>query len=124
MMNVPKALSWAGLGALLALSLAEARRRADWFAAALMGALALLFTCAIFGAFWLAFSPPGSAVIEGVQGRYFQPAFLLAGWAIVCAVPAAAWLRRLQVPAFSVSLMLQATALAYGLEHFRFYWSS
>jgi uncharacterized membrane protein len=124
MMNVPKALSWAGLGALLALALAEARRKADWPAAALMAALALLFTCAIFGAFWLAFSPPGSAVIEGVQGRYFQLAFLLAGWAMVCAAPARDRLGWLRTPAFSVALILQAAALAYGLEHFRFYWAN
>lgn len=124
MTNVPKALSWAGLGALLALAVAEARRHADRPAAALMAALALLFTFAIFGAFWLAFSPPGSPVIEGVQGRYFQLAFLLAGWAIVCAAPAGVRLGWLRTPAFSVALALHVTALVYGLEHFRFYWAN
>ena len=124
MMNVPMPLSWAGLGALLALALAEARGQTDRYAATLMAALALLFTCAIFGAFWLAFSPPGAAVIEGVQGRYFQLAFLLAGWAIVIAAPVGARLARLRAPAFAAALVLQAAALAYGLEHFRFYWAN
>ena len=124
MMNVPKALSWAGLGALLVLALAEARRQADWPAGALMVALAVLFTLAIFGAFWLAFSPPGSTVIEGVQGRYFQLAFLLVGWATICAAPVGDWFVQLRTPAFAIALIMQATALAYGLEHFRFYWSN
>jgi len=79
MTNVPQVLSWSGLLALLALAVAEAHRLRDLRAAVLMAGVAAVFSCAIFFAFWAAFSPPGAAVIQGVQGRYFLPAFLLGG---------------------------------------------
>jgi uncharacterized membrane protein len=124
MLNVPKALSWAGLGALIALALADARRPVDRPAALLMGALAALFTCAVFGAFWIAFTAPGSAVIQGVQGRYFQIAFMLAALAVVCAAPSSTALKRLRALLLALALALQAAALIHGIEHFHFYWAN
>ena len=124
MVNAPQALSWGGLAALLALSIAETQGRRDLRAALLMMLLAAAFSVAIFLAFWAAFSPPGSAVIRGVQGRYFLPAFLLVAWALAAAAPAGGALARLRSPLLVLALSLQAAALVYGVADFRFYWSN
>lgn len=123
MVNAPKALSWAALATMLALATIDASRRRDLRASAFMAALALVFTCVVFLAFWLTFSPPDSAVIEGVQGRYFQLAFLLIGWALVCAAPFGSVFQRLLTPLFIASLTLQTASLLQAMEAFRFYWT-
>ena len=122
MLNAPKALSWAALATMLAIAAFDGADRRDLRASAFMATLAVVFTCVIFLAFWLTFSPPGSAVIQGVQGRYFQLAFLLTGWALVCAAPFGAYCQRLVTPLFIVGLTLQMASLVQGIEAFRFYW--
>ena len=118
------ALSWAGLATMLAIATVDGHQPRDLRASAFMAALAALFTSLIFLAFWLTFSPPGSAVIQGVQGRYFQLAFLLTGWALVCAAPVGAYFQRLLTPLFIVGLTLQMASLLQGIEAFRFYWTN
>ena len=124
MLNAPKALSWAALATMLAIAAFDGADRRDLRASAFMATLAVVFTCVIFLAFWLTFSPPGSAVIQGVQGRYFQLAFLLTGWALVCAAPFGAYCQRLVTPLFIVGLTLQMASLLQGIEAFRFYWTN
>jgi uncharacterized membrane protein len=89
-----------------------------------MAALAALFTCIIFLAFWLTFSPSNAAVIQGVQGRYFLLVFLLIGWALVCAAPFGNALRQLRSPLLILGLTLQMVSLLQGIENFRFYWAN
>ena len=122
MLNAPKALSWAALATMLAIAAFDGADRRDLRASAFMATLAVVFTCVVFLAFWLTFSPPGSAVIQGVQGRYFQLAFLLTGWALVCAAPFRAYFQRLLAPLFIVGLTLQMASLVQGIGAFRFYW--
>lgn len=124
MVNAPQALSWAGAAALLGLALAEGLRRRDHTAALAMAAIAAAFTSAVFVAFWIAFTPLGAPVIEGVQGRYLQLAFLLAGWAVIAAAPLGIRMARLRAPLLGLALSLQAAALVHGVGEFRFYWSS
>ena len=122
MTSAPQVLSWAGLVTTIALAAAEGRGPRDLRAAVFMTALSALFTTVIFLAFWFAFSPLNAAVIQGVQGRYFQLAFLLVGWACVCAAPFGDFFKRLRSPLLGLGLALQLISLLYGVEHFRFYW--
>jgi uncharacterized membrane protein len=124
MTNAPQTLSWVALVVTVALAAAEGQRHRDLSAAAFMLALAVLFTSIIFLAFWLAFSPPNAAVIQGVQGRYFQIAFLLVGWSCVIAAPVGDMLRRLRLPLLCAGLALQMACLFLALDHFYFYWAN
>lgn len=124
MTHASTALSWAGLATMLAIAIAEGHQPRDLRASAFMAALAALFTCIIFLAFWLTFSPSNAAVIQGVQGRYFLLAFLLIGWALVCAAPFGNALRQLRSPLLILGLTLQMVSLLQGIENFRFYWAN
>lgn len=118
------ALSWAGLATMLAIATVDGHQPRDLRASAFMAALAALFTSLIFLAFWLTFSPSNAAVIQGVQGRYFQLAFLLIGWALVYAAPFGNALRQLRSPLLILGLILQMASLLQGVEKFRFYWAN
>lgn len=122
MTNAPQTLSWAGLATTVALAVSEGHTPRDLRAAALMTALSALFVIVVFLAFWFAFSPPDASVIQGLQGRYFQLAFLLVGWACVLTAPFGDSLRRLRSPVLCLGLALQLASLLYGVEHYRFYW--
>lgn len=123
MTHASTALSWAGLAAMLAIAAADGHQPRDLRASAFMATLAALFTSLIFLAFWLTFTPPNAAVIQGVQGRYFLLAFLLIGWALVYAAPFGNALRQHRTPLLILGLGLQAASLLQGIEKFRFYWA-
>jgi hypothetical protein len=89
-----------------------------------MTAIAAAFTSAVFAAFWIAFTPIGAPVIEGVQGRYLQLAFVLAGLALAAAAPLGIRMARLRGPLLLLSLSLQAAAIVHGVGELRFYWST
>ena len=124
MVHASTALSWGGFATMLAIATVEGHRPRDLRASAFMAALAALFTILIFLAFWLTFSPPSAAVIQGVQGRYFLLAFLLLGWALVYAAPFGNVLRQLRSPLLILGLALQMMTLLQGVEKFRFYWAN
>ena len=124
MLNAPKALSWAALATMLAIAAFDGADRRDLRASAFMATLAVVFTCVIFLAFWLSFSPSNAAVIQGVQGRYFQLVFLLIGWALVCAAPFGKVFQRWRAPLLILGLVLQTVSLLQGMGEFRFYWAS
>ena len=124
MTNAPRALSWAGLATMLAIAASDGHQPRDLRASAFMVALAALFTGVIFLAFWLSFSPSNAAVIQGVQGRYFQLVFLLIGWALVCAAPFGKVFQRWRAPLLILGLVLQTVSLLQGMGEFRFYWAS
>lgn len=71
-----------------------------------------------------AITPSNAAVIQGVQGRYFQLVFLLIGWALVCAAPFGKVFQRWRAPLLILGLVLQTVSLLQGMGEFRFYWAS
>jgi uncharacterized membrane protein len=91
------------LVAALATLLGEQRATAGgarplWLAAAVVVSIG-----GIFGILYLTWSPPGHAVVNGVQGRYFLPLAMLLGAALPClAIARLAPLRRLLVAAVAV----------------------
>lgn len=95
---------------LLVLALCDGPRRRDTGFAAACLALALSYALLVLAAFWVGFTPVGSATVDGIQGRYFLPmhALVLLGLAAVAGAWHPATLRR------GLRLALFATALALG----------
>lgn len=109
---------------MLAIAAFDGSHPRDLRASVLMATLAAIFTCIVFLAFWLTFSPLNAAVIQGVQGRYFQLVYLLIGWALVYAALFGRVLQRFLFPLLILGLTLQMASLLQGIEDFRFYWAN
>ncbi|MCW2240825.1 DUF2142 domain-containing protein [Azospirillum canadense] len=95
---------------LLALALCDGPRRRDAGFAAGCLVPAPAYALLVLAAFWVGFTPVGSATVDGVQGRYFLPmhALVLLGLAAAAGAWRPAGLRR------GLRLALFAAALALG----------
>jgi uncharacterized membrane protein len=73
----------AALALVLALTLAEAGKRADRMLVAVSLCLALSYALLLLMAFWIGFTRAGAPLIAGVQGRYFMLFYLLLAFAML-----------------------------------------
>ncbi len=113
------ALAMLGIAVLAAGS--GARVRAG---AAATGIVAIgISIAAMFGAFWVGWTPPGGMIVEGVQGRYFLP-LALAGAGLLPAL-AGHWAARprallvaatLGFPVVTMAVTIRAIIMRYYLE--------
>jgi uncharacterized membrane protein len=111
------------LVAALATLLGEGRATAGAARTAWVAAAVVVSLGGIFGILYLTWSPPGHAVVNGVQGRYFLPLALLLGAALPClAIARLAPLRRLLVaavavfPAMSLGVAMNAVIARFYLS--------
>lgn len=72
---VPWPLALLALVSIVGTSLCDGPPRRNPAIGALFMAIGALTCGGIIAAFWLAFTPPGETIIQGVQGRYLTPAY-------------------------------------------------
>jgi uncharacterized membrane protein len=80
-------------------------------------------TLATMAAFWLVFTPAGSPVVQGVQGRYLLAGglFVLIGLGLASPMTVRGVVAARAIAALLIALDLGVIALA--LRHYRFFWS-
>lgn len=103
---------WIGL-AVCAAGSALMTCRSHWPARALLGLLAIVSTLLVFFAILVSWTPHPTAVIEGVQGRYFIVPALMLAYAVAAPVKGSSSNRRL---AWSLGLLFAALSLGALVE--------
>jgi uncharacterized membrane protein len=112
----------ASLALFVALAAAESRLRRPAIGA-LFVACGVGATLATMAAFWLVFTPAGSPVVQGVQGRYLLAGglFVLIGLGLASPMTVRGVVAARAIAALLIALDLGVMALA--LRHYRFFWS-
>lgn len=118
--SAPSPFAWIELGGIAAISLLSGDRRTHPRIAGLCLLVAVLILGLLLVSFRIAYGPPDSSLVQGLQGRYFIPVVLLLALATVYASPLSS--PRVRMAGLAILLCNHVAVCAYAVARYRVLW--
>jgi hypothetical protein len=86
--------------------------------------VSLFYNIVLLLAFWIGFTKTNSAMIEGIQGRYFIVPEFLGFTGLILLAPLSRYLRPIRIPAFIAAITIHTIAIIHALQIYQTLWNT